>query len=82
MPIESPVLSKASGTLWAFERLLSGVVANVSHKGTFLPEASQAELTHVRFIVAVGPLMHLQGVLSKTERRVSNSTASQTSQKQ
>lgn len=65
MPIESPVLGEAAVALWAFERLLSGVVADVSHQGAFLAEASGAVLTDVRFLVAVGPLMHLQGVLRK-----------------
>lgn len=65
VPIESPVLGKAAVALWAFERLFSGVVADVSHQGAFLAEASGAELTDVRFLVAVGPLMHLQGILSK-----------------
>lgn len=75
MPIESPVLGKAAPALWAFERLLSGVMADVSHQRAFLPEASQAELTHIRFIFPVGPLMHLQGILSNTKRYVRDGTA-------
>lgn len=70
MPIESPVFSKASSALWALERLLSGVMADMSHQRTFLPEASQAELTHVRFLITVGPLVNLQGVLSNKKRFV------------
>lgn len=63
MPIEGPVLSEASAALWALERLLSGVMADMSHQRTFLPETSQAELAHVRFLITMGPLMHLQGIL-------------------
>lgn len=70
MPIESPVLGKASPALWALERLLSGVMADVSHQRAFLSEASQAELTHIRFLITVGPLVHLQRVLGKKKRRV------------
>lgn len=65
MPIEGPVLGEAPVALGAFEGLLSGVVADVSHQGAFLPEASGAVLADVGFLIAVGPLMHLQGVLMK-----------------
>lgn len=74
MPIKSSVLSKASIALWALERLLSGVMAYMSHQRTFLPEASHAELTHIRFLVTMGPLMHLQGILRKTKRHVRDCT--------
>lgn len=70
MPIESPVLSKASVALWALERFLSCVMADMSHQRAFLPEASQAELTHIRFLIPMSPLMHLQGILSKTKTSV------------
>lgn len=69
MPIESPVLGKASLTVWALEWLLSGVMAGVSDQRTFLPEASQAELAHIWFIIPVGPLMHLQGILKQDREK-------------
>lgn len=65
VPIESPVLGEAAVALRAFERLFAGVVADVSHQGAFLAEAPRAVLTDVRLLVAVGPLMHLQGILRK-----------------
>lgn len=68
MPIKSPVLCKASIALGALERLLSGVMTYMPHQRTFLPEASHAVLTHVRFLVTMGPLMHLQSVLRKMKR--------------
>lgn len=68
MSIESPMLSEATSTLHALERLFSSVMADMSHQRTFLSEASQAELTHVRFLITMGPLMHLQSILSKTKR--------------
>ncbi len=74
MAIKSPVLSKASLALRALERLLSGVMADVSHQRTFFPEASQAELTHVRFLITMSPLMDLQGILKKTNGYVRDPT--------
>lgn len=67
MPIESPVLSKASVALRALKRFLSGVMADMSHQRTFLPEASQAELANIRFLITMSPLMNLQGILSNTK---------------
>lgn len=68
MPIKSPVLGEATMALWALERLFASVVADVSHQRSFLPEASHAVLTHVRFLIPVGPLMHLQGILGKKKK--------------
>lgn len=68
MPIKSPVLCKASIALRALKGLLSGVMTYMSHQRTFLPEASHAVLTHVRFLVTMGPLMHLQSILRKMKR--------------
>lgn len=70
MSIERPMLGKTPATLWTFERLFSSVMADMSHQRTFLPEASMAELTHVGFLITMSPLMHLQGILSKTMRYV------------
>lgn len=70
MPIKGTMLRKAPIALWAFERLLSSVMADMSHQRAFLPEASHAELTHVRFLITMGPLMHLQGILRKMRRDV------------
>lgn len=68
MPIKSPVLCKASIALGALEWLLSSVMTYMPHQRTFLPEASHAVLTHVRFLVTMGPLMNLQSVLRKMKR--------------
>lgn len=68
MPVESPVLGETAAALWALERLFSSVVADVSHQGSFLAEASHAVLTDVRLLVAMGPLMHLQGILRRQEK--------------
>lgn len=59
------MLSKAPSTLWAFKRLLSSVMANMSHQRTFLPESSQAELTHIGFFLTMSSLMHLQCILGE-----------------
>lgn len=67
MSVEGPVLSEASSTLLALERLFSSVVADMSHQRPFLSEASQAELTDIRFLFTMCPLMHLQSILKKTK---------------
>lgn len=74
MPIKSPMLSKAPMAPWTLERLLSGVMADVAHQRTFLPEASCAIMAHIRFLVAMSPLMHLQGILRKMRRYVKDCT--------
>lgn len=62
------MLSKPSLALWALEGLLSGVMADMSHQRTFLPEPPQAELAYIGLLITVCPLMHLQGILSTTKR--------------
>lgn len=63
MPVEGAMLSKATATLVALERLLARVVADVAHQGALFPEALVAELADVGLLVKMGPEMDLLGVL-------------------
>lgn len=62
------MLSKAPPTLVTLEGLLSGVMADVAHQRALLPEAPRAELAHVRLLLGVRPLVHLQGILGQKGR--------------
>ena len=63
--VEGAVLGKASPTLGALVGLLPGVVADVAHQGSLLPEAAQAKMAHEGLVLRMGAQVDLHGVLSR-----------------